>query len=158
MDIYGYVVSMTAAPEPAAALAATSPVDPSRLAWSLGDRLRKVRRLMDLSQDEFAQKLGVGKPAYVAWETDRNFPQNIVAVARRIEMLSGVPAAWTLGVSEPLPASGSSGATGASTGGYKNPSRGVPAALSLVPAVTHDYLDGTDEAPPLAGPHLRPVA
>ncbi|URC18077.1 helix-turn-helix DNA binding domain protein [Arthrobacter phage Cole] len=39
------------------------------------------------------------KPAaYSHWEAGRNTPRNLVTVAQRIEMLTGIPATWTLGL------------------------------------------------------------
>ncbi|MDN5751517.1 MAG: helix-turn-helix domain-containing protein, partial [Pseudonocardia sp.] len=66
--------------------------------WTLDDRLRKVRRLLKLEQREMAERLEVGRQAYAAWEAGRSTPRDIVALARRVELLAGVPAAWTLGV------------------------------------------------------------
>jgi len=75
--------------------------------WTLGDRLRKVRRhVVKTEQREFASLLGVSKETYTAWETDRNMPKDVVAIARRIELLTGVPAAWMLGVDVPAQATG----------------------------------------------------
>lgn len=66
--------------------------------WSLADRLRRIRRELGLSQEKFAELLNVKPPRYGAWETGRNHPENVVDLARRIEAMTGVPAAWTLGV------------------------------------------------------------
>ena len=68
--------------------------------FTFGDHVRKIRRELGLSQEEFAQPLGVTKVTYGAWETGRNRPGNIVAVAKRIELSYGVPASWTLGVND----------------------------------------------------------
>lgn len=68
--------------------------------WSTADRLRKIRRDFEMSQDEFAEKLGANPNNYRAWETGRNHPRDIVALAKRIEMLTGVPAEWTLGLAD----------------------------------------------------------
>jgi len=69
--------------------------------WSLGDRLRRIRRDLNLSQDEMAKRIGVQKGRYSAWESDRNRPDDLVVTAKRIQVLSGVPAAWVLGVEDP---------------------------------------------------------
>ncbi len=53
-----------------------------------------------MSQDEFAEKLGANPGQYRAWESGRNQPRDIVALAKRIEMLTGVPALWTLGLAD----------------------------------------------------------
>ena len=66
--------------------------------WTFADRLRKIRTDSGMHQREFATALGVTASAYAAWESGRNLPANLVSVAKRIEMLTGVPAAWTLGL------------------------------------------------------------
>lgn len=73
------------------------------LDWSFGDRLRKIRkrRTDNLGQREFAKQLGVGWQAYAQWEAENSQPRDVVAIAKRIEILTGVPAAWTLGVNAP---------------------------------------------------------
>ena len=68
--------------------------------WSTADRLRKIRRDTGYSQDEFAEMLGANPNAYRAWESGRNHPRDIVALAKRIEILTGVPAQWTLGLAD----------------------------------------------------------
>lgn len=70
--------------------------------WTLADRLRKIRRLTGMSQGEFARAINVPEPRYAAWETGRNQPHSgdLLAVAKRIELLTRVPAVWTLGLSE----------------------------------------------------------
>ncbi len=79
--------------------------------WSLSDRLRKIRRDTGFSQDDFADKLGANPSQYRAWESGRNHPRDIVSLAKRIEMLTGVPAQWTLGLSEGTPTSGGPGSS-----------------------------------------------
>lgn len=79
----------------------TAALTPGLLEWSLADRLRKVRRdVAKLGQEEFADALGVSIKAYGAWEAGRNTPRELVALAKRIEVLTGVPAAWMLGIEE----------------------------------------------------------
>ncbi len=69
--------------------------------WTLADRLRKIRRdVLRIEQRDMADRLGMGAQAYSAWESGRSRPRDVVAVARRIEMLTGVPAGWTLGLDE----------------------------------------------------------
>ena len=78
----------------------TQPADLTELEWSFGDRLRKIRRVVGASQDDFAAVLEVGKESLAAWELGVNTPRNIVALSKRIELAYGVPAGWTLGIQE----------------------------------------------------------
>lgn len=66
--------------------------------WSLGDRLRKIRRDRHLKQEEIARELGITPVAWAAWEAGRNRPKDVIGLAAAIERRYGVPAAWTLGV------------------------------------------------------------
>lgn len=68
--------------------------------WTFADRLRKIRTDSGMHQREFAGALGVNPATYAAWESGRNHPQSgqMVAVAKRIELLTQVPATWTLGL------------------------------------------------------------
>lgn len=66
--------------------------------WTLGDRLRKIRREAGLSQAQFAAQLGYQPQRYSHWESDRNSPADIIDVARRIRREFEVPEAWTLGL------------------------------------------------------------
>lgn len=67
--------------------------------WTFADRVRKIRRdVLKVEQGRFADLLGVTRQAYAAWESGRNEPRSILAVARRIEEVSGVPAVWVLGI------------------------------------------------------------
>lgn len=71
--------------------------------WTLGDRLRKARTIARMTQGEFAAAIGVKEGSLAAWETDRAQPRNIVGVAKRIELLTGIPAAWVLDLNPPRP-------------------------------------------------------
>lgn len=69
--------------------------------WSFGDRARKIRRdVLKVDQQGFARLLGVTAQAAGAWESRNAQPRDVVAIARRIELLTGVPASWTLGLDE----------------------------------------------------------
>lgn len=68
--------------------------------WTLGDRLRRIRRSVHMTQDEFAATLGVGGKAYAAWEADRNYPEHVIDLARHVQAVFGVPASWLLGIDE----------------------------------------------------------
>lgn len=66
-----------------------------------GDKLRNLRRQrLGIGQGELARKIGVEKGAVSAWEAGRNAGGITPAVARRVEMVAGIPgtAAWLLGV------------------------------------------------------------
>lgn len=79
----------------------TVALNPALLEWSFADRLRKVRReVADATQEEFAAALDVPLKAYGAWEAGRNTPREVVALAKRIELVTGVPAAWMLGITD----------------------------------------------------------
>lgn len=72
--------------------------------WTFADRMRKIRRdIVQIDQTEFAQKLGVTRQAYAAWESGRNEPRSILAIAKKVELISGVPAVWVLGIDAPHP-------------------------------------------------------
>lgn len=89
--------------------------------WTIGDRLRRIRRDSGLTQPQFAARLGVGDKRYAAWESDTNAPpsRELLTVAHKIEVLYGRDAMlWLLGVDTPTPdpdpgerGTGASGAT-----------------------------------------------
>lgn len=67
-------------------------------AWGWGDRVRKVRREMQLSQAAFADLIGVGDKALAAWESGMNDgPDDRDVVAVRLEEETGVDRRWWLG-------------------------------------------------------------
>lgn len=68
--------------------------------WTIGDRLRKLRTTHGYTQGDFATIIGATKSAIAQWETDRTRPRDLRAVAIRIELATGVPAWWTLGLNE----------------------------------------------------------
>jgi DNA-binding XRE family transcriptional regulator len=118
-------------PAPSAAPAAPAFQVPQ---WTFADRIRKVRRdVLQIEQSAFADQLGVTRQAYAAWESGRNEPRSILAVAKRIEAMSRVPAAWILGVDHP------STPTGAHTSQYETATRRRASQLSLVPALPATY-------------------
>jgi transcriptional regulator with XRE-family HTH domain len=71
--------------------------------WSFGDRIRKARNVVGLHQRDFAAAIEVTDSSLAKWETDSATPRNMVAIARRIEVLTRIPAAWLLGLDEPAP-------------------------------------------------------
>ncbi len=81
--------------------------------WTMGDRLRKIRRRAKMTQAQFAGALGVADDTYGAWESDRNKVTDVVAVAKRIKVLTGTPVWWTLDTQEgPRPAGPDGGSEG----------------------------------------------
>lgn len=71
--------------------------------WTLGDRLRKVRRDAGYSARDFADVLGIHVSSLAHYETDRAQPRALVELAQRIEAATGVPATWVLGLDGPCP-------------------------------------------------------
>lgn len=73
--------------------------------WSFGDRVRKARTTVGMTQEEFATAIGVGESSLAAWETDRAMPRSrqIVDVCKRIEAVTNIPHLWLLGAEEPTP-------------------------------------------------------
>ena len=68
--------------------------------FTLGDKLRRIRRDHNLQQDAFAEMLGVTAKAYGAWESGTNTPRGdtLIEIARRVEALYGQTARdWLLG-------------------------------------------------------------
>lgn len=77
---------------------AAAPVAHGVPQWTLGDRLRKARRHVGATQAAFAEQLGESAKTYSNWEADRHPPASVVVVAQRVEQVTGVPAAWLLGL------------------------------------------------------------
>ena len=67
-------------------------------AWTFADRLRKARQMTGMKQDEFAAHIEQKASAYAQWEAGNNKPRDIVAVAKRVELLTRIPASWLLGI------------------------------------------------------------
>lgn len=75
--------------------------------WTFGDRLRKARRRSGMTGQDFAHVLGITASALGQYETDRAKPRDVVELARRVEAVTGIPAAWLLGLDDgALPATG----------------------------------------------------
>jgi transcriptional regulator with XRE-family HTH domain len=69
--------------------------------WTLGDRLRKVRRDAGLTVVDMAAALGVSDSQLAHYETDRARPRDLIGFATRVEVTYGVPAWWLLGLAAP---------------------------------------------------------
>lgn len=74
--------------------------------WTLADRLRKARSLVGKDQRGFAADLGVKPSAYAQWEAGRAKPRDLIAMARRVELITRVPASWLLGLDSDNPRPG----------------------------------------------------
>lgn len=79
--------------------------------WTFGDRVRKARDTTQMNQRDFASAIEVTEGSLATWETGRAKPRDIVAVAKRIEMLTRIPAGWLLGI-EDAPGGGPTGPAG----------------------------------------------
>lgn len=66
--------------------------------WTLGDRLRKVRRDAGYSSREFAELLGINLSSLAHYETDRARPRNLVELMEKVSTVTGVPVTWLLGL------------------------------------------------------------
>jgi transcriptional regulator with XRE-family HTH domain len=67
--------------------------------WSFGDRIRKARSIVGMTQAQFAMAIDVSDASLAQWETDRARPRDLLAVAKRVQKLTQVPAQWLLGLS-----------------------------------------------------------
>lgn len=65
---------------------------------TLGDRLRRLRRSLSMSQAQFAGAVDVTPQALASYESGTRVPRSEVAIAKRIELAFNVPAAWVLGL------------------------------------------------------------
>lgn len=105
--------------------------------WTFGERVRKARREVGLTQEAMAKQLGVGAPAYAAWESGRNMPANLPDVVVRLERISGVPRSWFLGWADesPRPDGPGGGAEWAPWGSNPRPADYKVATLTPLRAV-----------------------
>jgi DNA-binding transcriptional regulator YiaG len=72
-----------------------------RLAWTWGDRIRKVRRDLGMNQAEFAELVGYGEKAIAAWESGKNKPADVLAASKAISDATRVVREWLLGLEAP---------------------------------------------------------
>lgn len=66
--------------------------------WTLGDRLRRIRRDAGLDQRAMASRLGVSNVRYANWESDYNRPRDLLDITARVEREFRVPQWWLLGI------------------------------------------------------------
>lgn len=71
------------------------------IAWTLGERIAKVRRVFRMDQAEFADLFGVTDKAVSKWETDASKPRDLLGFAYRLQELAAerdlwIPAVWIL--------------------------------------------------------------
>lgn len=90
--------------------------------WTDGDKLRKVRRHLGLTQAEFAHALQVHPQTYGAWEADRNRIKDLRTIARRIKVMAGTPLWWWFDTERP---------DGPDGGGWEPPGGIEPPTYSL---------------------------
>jgi len=81
------------------------PIEMWELEWNFGDRIRKARRALGLTVEQFAGGLGMKKQLISQWETGTSNPRSANAIAWRVEGVYGIPARWLLGNDE-TPADG----------------------------------------------------
>jgi len=128
--------------------------------WTLADKLRKARQSFDLPQREFAAKLGVTASAYQQWEGGYTRPRNVVAMAKRIEMLTGVSATWILGLESTVPQPGAPAGAVARPEGFEPPTFWLGAKTNTKPlaeapvadviSITRKTASASDEGRPQA--------
>lgn len=85
------------------------------LEWTDGEKLRKVRRHLGVTQEKFAELLEVKASTYMAWESDRNRVADPKAIARRLKLLADVPMWWFLDTEPPSDPNGPDSGVGAPT-------------------------------------------
>ena len=74
--------------------------------WTFGDRVRKVRRELHLSQADLASRLSahlgptLSTSTIGSWESANSTPSDVVETARALQHVTGIPAEWFLGLHE----------------------------------------------------------
>ena len=71
--------------------------------WTFADRLRKARHVTGMTQREFATALGQKHSRYAQWEAGNNGARDLPELANRVEALTGVSAAWLIGLQPDTP-------------------------------------------------------
>jgi len=71
--------------------------------WTFGDKFRKARGIANMDQRAFAASLDLTASTVAAYEKGRATPRfrDAVALAKRVQMLTGVDYQWLLDVDGP---------------------------------------------------------
>ena len=81
--------------------------------WTFGERIRKARRHLGLSQADMAERLGVGRKAYAAWEAEINGPgTKLVPLCDRLAEMTFWPREWFIGWDDKTPPPNGEGVPG----------------------------------------------
>ncbi|UBH06443.1 hypothetical protein K8P10_001954 [Leucobacter sp. Psy1] len=74
--------------------------------WEFSDKIRKARDIAGFGQREFAEQVGLTASTLAAYETGRSTPRfkDAPGLAKRLQLLTGIPADWFLVVDDPNPA------------------------------------------------------
>lgn len=65
--------------------------------WTFGERLRKARTEVHMSEDVLAMDLGVSVKTLQRWEQDATTPRKFLEVVARVCEVTKVQRAWLLG-------------------------------------------------------------
>lgn len=71
--------------------------------WGFSDKIRKARDITGLGQKEFAARVNLTASTLAAYETGRSAPRfgDAPALAKRLQLMTGIPADWFLVVDDP---------------------------------------------------------
>lgn len=73
--------------------------------WTFADKVRKARDVTGMGQVAFAKEVGLSQSTLAAYETGRTRPRfgDVEALAKRLQMRTGIPYQWFLFEDEPTP-------------------------------------------------------
>lgn len=71
--------------------------------WGFSDKIRKARDITGLAQKDFAERVALTASTLAAYETGRSAPRfnDAPALAKRLQLITGIPADWFLVVDDP---------------------------------------------------------
>ncbi|WP_292727166.1 helix-turn-helix domain-containing protein, partial [Microbacterium sp. UBA837] len=71
--------------------------------WGFSDKIRKARDITGLGQKDFAARIDLTASTLAAYETGRSAPRfnDAPSLAKRLQLLTGIPADWFLVVDDP---------------------------------------------------------